>query len=122
MKQLICVLFVVVTAVTAKSQTIEKDKQLHYAAGILSGAVGYNFVYEKTKDKNKALAAGVITSILAGVAKETYDSTRPGNKFDTKDLAATTLGGITISVTIKLFKNVKNNKKVRKRHLELLVE
>ena len=42
------------------------------------------------------------------------------DKFDIGDLAATTLGGITVSVTINLIKNDRNNKKIRKRRLELV--
>ena len=74
--------------------------------------VGYEYVYSKTKDKNKAFVAGILTSALAGTAKETYDSFQPNNKFDTKDLTATVLGGISIGLTIKLFnKNKKKNEK-----------
>ena len=55
-------------------------------------------------------------------SRECYDTKRPSrvkrdiktkkckwckNKFDTKDLAATALGGITISVTINLFNKKK---------------
>ena len=66
--------------------------------------------------------AGIGTSILAGSIKEILDSTQPGNKFDTRDLTATALGGITVSVTINLFNNDKSNKKVRKRRLDVFME
>lgn len=88
----------------------EKDKQLHFGAGILSGSAGYTFIYNKTQDKKKAIIGGIATSLLAGIAKETYDTTR-GNEFDGRDILATTLGGITVNVTIPLFANKK--KKVK---------
>ena len=88
----------------------EQDKQLHFAAGMLSSAAGYTFVYNKTGDKKKAMIAGIATSILAGIAKETYDNIKGGN-FDERDILATGLGGITVSATIPLF--TKNKKKKR---------
>jgi len=107
MKKLVLLLFL--TTNTINSQ-IAQDKKLHYAAGIISGAVGYDFVYKKTNNKKLAFAGSVFTSMLAGVVKETLDSKEPGNYFDKKDLVATTLGGITVGLTIELF-----NKKSKKR-------
>ena len=103
----LCVLFVMGIVGFANAQ-IPRDKQLHFAAGTIAGATGYTYVWQKTKDKNKALLAGIGTSLLAGTAKELFDATKSGNKFDTKDLAATALGGITISVTINLFNKRKH--------------
>ena len=88
----------------------EKDKQLHFGAGLLSGSIGYTFIYSKTQDKKKAMIGGIATSILAGIAKETYDSTK-GNKFDERDILATALGGITVNITIPLFTNRKKKLK-----------
>ena len=104
----ICVLFVMGIVGFANAQ-IPEDKKLHFAAGTLAGTTGYSYVWQKTKDKKKAMLAGIGTAILAGTIKELVDSSQPNNKFDTKDLAATALGGITVSVTINLF-----NKKKRK--------
>ena len=54
------------------------------------------------------MIGGIATSILAGVAKETYDSTK-GNNFDERDILATALGGITVNITIPIFTNKKKN-------------
>jgi len=102
----LCVLFVMGIASVANAQ-IPRDKQLHFAAGAIAGATGYTYVWQKTKDKKKAMLAGIGTALLAGTAKELLDATGSRNKFDTKDLAATALGGITISVTINLFNKKK---------------
>ena len=112
MKKLAVVLFFTLSITNA--QEIPKDKQLHFAAGTITGTLGYEYVYSKTKDRKKAFAAGVLTSIAAGVFKESLDATQSGNKFDLKDLTATTLGGITVSFTINLFDKKKKNKKQKK--------
>jgi len=98
---------------TVNAQEIPKDKQMHFAAGTITGSLGYSYIYGKTKDRKKAFIAGVITSIAVGICKETLDSTQPGNKFDLRDLTATTLGGITVGVTINLF-DKKKKKRIKK--------
>ena len=102
----ICVLFVMGIVGFANAQ-IPEDKKLHFAAGALASTTGYTYVWQKTKDKKKAMLAGIGTAILAGTIKELVDSSQPNNSFDTKDLAATALGGITVSVTINLFNKKK---------------
>ena len=99
------ILLLILTAIAAinASAQIAPDKQLHYAAGVVSGAVGYELIYRITKDKKKARWGGYATSILAGTLKEVIDSQQLGNRFDPNDLLATTLGGITVGITIKLF-------------------
>ena len=108
MKKLAVVLFFTLSITNA--QEIPEDKQLHFAAGTITGTLGYEYVYSKTKDRKKAFAAGVLTSMAVGIFKESLDATQPGNKFDLKDLAATTLGGITVSFTINLFDKKKKRK------------
>ena len=101
----LCVLFVLFAFVS--NAQIPEDKKLHFAAGTIAGSAGYTYVWQKTKDKKKAMLAGIGTALLAGTVKELLDSTQNNNYFDTKDLAATALGGITISVTINLFNKKK---------------
>ena len=59
-------------------------------------------VYSKTQNKEQALAAGILTSIAAGIGKEIYDSLQKKNQFDQHDVAATVLGGVSFSLVIKL--------------------
>jgi putative lipoprotein len=80
---------------------IPEDKILHFAAGTISGYTGYN-----TFDN---IGGAVATSFVVGLGKETYDEIRYGG-FDSKDLLATTLGGVAISVTIKLLNKPKDEK------------
>lgn len=122
LKSKLCVIFLIALSVSVANAQIPKDKQLHFAAGTIAGAFGYNYTYKKTNDKLKSTIAGIGLAILAGTIKETIDSQQKKDKFDTGDLAATTLGGITVSVTINLIKNDRKNKKIRKRRLDLRVE
>tara|TARA_R110000772_G_scaffold9681_3_gene31721 strand:- start:21 stop:245 length:225 start_codon:yes stop_codon:yes gene_type:complete len=66
-------------------------------------AATYSIVYSKTKSKKKALIYSVASSILIGTLKEIADSREKGNRFDKRDLLATTYGGLTIGVTFNLF-------------------
>lgn len=99
MKKLAVVLFFTLSITNAQ---IQEDKKLHFAAGAIASTVGYEYVYSKTKDKKQALAAGILTSLVAGVGKEVYDSFQPKNRFDQHDVAATVLGGVSVSFVIKI--------------------
>ena len=93
----------------------EEDKQLHFAAGNIAGAAGYIWSYRNHHDRKRAMITGICVAFAAGVMKEMYDSSIKGNYVDFEDLAATTLGGITINVTLPLFeKKVNRRKKYRK--------
>ena len=117
MNKLAVVLFFTLSSTNAQ---IQDDKKLHFAAGAIASTIGYEYVYSKTEDKKQALAAGILTSLVAGIGKEVYDSFQPKNKFDQHDIAATILGGVTVSFTIKLNlinfgKEAKNKKKKKQK-------
>jgi|TARA_R100000030_G_scaffold93654_1_gene79958 uncharacterized protein YfiM (DUF2279 family) len=92
----------------------QDDKKLHFLAGNITGATGYIISYKKYNNKKRALITGICTAFTAGVAKELYDSAIVGGKIDPEDILATTLGGITINLTIPLFQK----KKTRYRQLD----
>ena len=85
----------------------ERDKQLHFAAGSLAGALGYNWSYQRHNNKTKAIIIGLSASLAAGIAKEVYDNYR-GGVFDKRDILATGIGGVFVTFTIPLFQNKKN--------------
>ena len=120
MNKLAVVLFFTLSITNAQ---IQDDKKLHFAAGAIASTVGYEYVYSKTGDKNQALAAGILTSLVAGIGKEVHDSFQPKNKFDQHDVAATVLGGVTVSFTIKLnllnFGSELKNKRKKKKNKKL---
>ena len=82
-------------SISLTAQTIQKDKQKHFVAGVVSGYVGSKLT------KNKFLGA-LIGSLIVGVGKEVYDEIKYKG-YDNKDILATALGGVTIGVTIKIF-------------------
>jgi hypothetical protein len=51
--------------------------------------------------KEDALVMSVLTSALVGITKEMMDASKPGGKFDKKDLAADMLGiGLSVGTTL----------------------
>jgi len=81
---------------------IPEDKIYHFNAGVFSEYVGKRF----------DVKVPIASSFVIGFGKEVYDYIDYG-KFDTKDLAATVLGGVAYTVTIKLINNdEKNNKRI----------
>ena len=102
--RLFTTLLLFLTLSTAHAQLLtEYDKQYHFAAGALVSASTYTLVYAKTKSKKKALIYSVASSILVGTLKELSDSREKGNRFDKRDLLATTYGGLSIGVTFNIF-------------------
>jgi len=89
----------------------EKDKHYHYGAGVVVSTLTYEYVYRRTEDKKKAFIYSVGSAILVGTLKEMVDHNRKGNRFDDRDLLATTYGGLTIGVTFSLFRKSKRNKR-----------
>ena len=97
----ILALFAVVFVGCASSQPIGVDKYYHFAAGATTSAAA-----------NKLELPGVSSAFIAGFTKETYDYVRYG-QFDTKDLIATTLGGLIVNYIIKKTNERKNKKSNR---------
>jgi uncharacterized protein YfiM (DUF2279 family) len=91
------------------AQFISDDDKLHLAAGALISAGTYTYVYSTTKNKKKAFWFSLGASAAAGLLKEVYDSTKEGNRFDTGELVATTIGGLSASLTFEIF--TRKNKK-----------
>ena len=108
MKKLLLVFLFINTGLYG--QIIKTDKQSHMLGGTFGGTIGYELVWEKTKDKKKAMMGAIAGALIVGVLKESYDSTRPNNKFDKNDLAATVTGGIVIGITINLIKKKKKKR------------
>jgi hypothetical protein len=91
------------------AQFVSGDDKLHLAAGTLISATTYTIVYTTTKNKKKAFWYSLGVSALAGFTKELIDVSE-NEKFDTGEIAATTLGGLTASMTINLFVGKKKKK------------
>ncbi len=104
------------TIIPSNAQLLsEPDKQEHFLAGAFFGSFTYAYVLDKTEDNRKAFLASVATAVLFGTIKEAIDSRQKGNYFDTRDLLATTYGGVSIGVTLDLIsrKGKKKGKLIR---------
>ena len=78
---------------------IGQDKYYHFGAGVITEYTG-----------NK-LDFPIGTAFMVGFGKESLDYIQYG-RFDTKDLLATTLGGLAVTLIIKL-DNEKNNNLIK---------
>ena len=108
---LIAFLFMIKTSTWGQQFILqEQDKQLHFGAGMITSSLGYTWSYNKHQDKKRAIITGVCTALAAGVAKELLDGGRGGD-IDPRDILATTMGGVTMSVTIPLFQPKKRRYK-----------
>ena len=78
---------------------IGQDKYYHFGAGVITEYTG-----------NK-LEFPIGTAFIVGFGKESLDYIQYG-KFDSKDLLATTIGGLAVTLIIKL-DNEKNNNLIK---------
>jgi len=108
MKQIFpIVLFMLTTSMAGQSFILqEKDKQIHFAAGIAAGALGYHWSYKKHSNKTRAQITAMAASISAGILKELYDN-RTGGTVEGRDVLATSMGGALFTITIPLFQKKK---------------
>ena len=101
------------------SQVTWEGEGLHFATGAVISGATYSIVYSITKNKKKAFWYSFGASTLAGLAKEIHDGYIIEGEFDTGELVATSLGGLTASYTFNIFTG-KRKKKKREKELALL--
>jgi len=85
----------------------QNDKIKHYVAGASISAISYSLVANRASaslSHRDALLISFATGVVAGVAKEIYDSKGNGTP-DVNDAIATALGSFTFTVTINLLSN-----------------
>jgi len=86
----------------------EPDKKLHFAAGAIATTIGYEWALKKYKgDKKKAFFVGLGVGLAAGIAKESFDNWRPDNYFDERDVLATFMGSLSVSIPLSIFRKPK---------------
>lgn len=86
----------------------ESDKFGHYKMGLVSGSIGYCVGYELYDSKIMGFVGSMVFSLGSGLIKEGYDSIGYGS-VEGRDILATTMGGLTIGLTIPLnFTNYTN--------------
>jgi len=85
----------------------EPDKRLHFAAGAIVTTIGYEWALRKYGNKKKAFFIGLGAGLAAGIAKESFDSMRVGNYFDERDLLATMMGSVSVTIPLSIFRKPK---------------
>jgi VanZ family protein len=88
---------------TISSAQIQNDHLIHIGGSYVMSSMTTAIVYNKTKNKKKAIVCGAVVSLVLGVGKEVVDN-RLGSKDTRTDLLSnvvgTTLGIITIKIAI----------------------
>ena len=100
MIKLFCLALLITTISLAQ---IQNDNLIHVGGSHVMSSMTTAIVYNKTKNKKKAMICGAVVSLVLGVGKEVVD-----NKWGSKDTRAdllsnvvgTTLGIITIKIAI----------------------
>ena len=100
MIKLFCLALLITTIASAQ---IQNDDLIHVGGSYIISSMTTAIVYNKTKNKKKAIICGVVVSLVIGVGKELTDN-RWGTKDTHTDLLSntlgTTLGVITINIAI----------------------
>jgi len=109
-RPVLCVILSILPFIMFGQMWKEKDKHYHYGAGVVVSAITYEYVYRKTDNKTKALIYSLGSAVLVGTLKELVDANQKGNRFDNRDLLATTYGGLTVGFTFTLFRKNKSPK------------
>lgn len=110
MQKILTILILLFTLHSTYSQ-IEQDKVLHFLGGNLYGLVGAGVANEISDgDRTWTFIGAVGGSLLIGLAKESIDQNQYGG-WSNEDLLATVLGGVTVGVTIDIFKKRKQRKR-----------
>lgn len=110
MQKILTILILLFTLHSTYSQ-IEQDKVLHFLGGNLYGLVGAGVANEISDgDRTWTFIGAVGGSLLIGLAKESIDQYQYGG-WSNEDLLATVLGGVTVGVTIDIFKKRKQRKR-----------
>jgi uncharacterized protein YfiM (DUF2279 family) len=98
MSKLLLVALLITSNVCA--QLIPQDKLLHLSAGYVISSAVSAVVYDNTKDKKKAIIAGLCIAVIAGGIKEIYDVKHGQPEWN--DLAADVAGAVLGVVTIRI--------------------
>jgi len=110
MKKILAILLFLFSINGTYSQ-IKQDKVLHFLGGNLYGLVGAGIANEISDgDRTWTFVGAVGGSLLIGLAKEGIDEKQYGG-WSNEDLLATVLGGVTVGVTIDIFKKKKQRKR-----------
>lgn len=100
MSKLLLIAFLMYSPIYA--QYIKQDKLLHLGGSYVISSAVSAVVYNKTRNKKRAIIYGLCASVIAGGIKEIYDikNGQPEWSDLAADVAGATLGVITIRIAI----------------------
>jgi len=122
------VLFLVFLFFSNQVLALERDKELHFYAGLTIGGLSYigirtstwNSQYPESKKIIFAFSTGIVTSVITGATKElVWDKMLNKGKAEWKDFAATSFGGFVGSLTMLCLDKVITKKKKKNACLSL---
>lgn len=111
MKTLIVILFAAVSTLT--NAQIQKDKTLHFGAGVLVGGITA-FVSERagiSDNKFKTIILSTSVSTVVAIGKEAYDQYIKRTFADNKDILWTAIGGLVGGVSVTYTIKPRNRQK-----------
>lgn len=89
----ILLLLLVTLSISAEEFYLQNDKQKHFIGSMAIGATASGIARYYGSSTVEAIAIGIATSLLVGIAKEAIDGNGYGSE-DINDIYADTLGGI----------------------------
>jgi len=98
MIKIFCLALLITTIASAQ---IQNDNLIHVGGSYVISSMTAAIIYNKTKNKKKALICGLVVSLVLGAGKEVYDN-RLGTKDTCTDLLSNTIGSTLGIVTIKI--------------------
>jgi len=98
MIKIFCLALLITTIASAQ---IQNDNLIHVGGSYVISSMTAAIIYNKTKNKKKALICGLVVSLVLGAGKEVYDN-RLGTKDTYTDLLSNTIGSTLGIVTIKI--------------------
>lgn len=96
----------------------DRDKYLHYGAGLGISIVTGKIVYEITDNNALSLSTGIFFGGLSGYGKEHYDRGIRKTYFSNEDALTTMWGALNGAIILRVHIDIKE-KKHRKKHPEL---
>ena len=104
MKTILTTLLLALSLTTVKAQQFKRDKQLHFAAGMVVGAATHMIAKKYELSKVEEISLSIIMGIAVGSAKEFYDQVIGEGNVEFYDAGYTALGCVTMDVTLLTIK------------------
>ena len=114
-KLILSIIVIIVFLISTQSHSqIPEDKKKHFIGGAIVGGLTNLAVYGFTENTKAAFWSGIGMAVVAGVVKESMDTKEGRSGWDSKDLLATGLGGVAVTLPLNFWERRDKKKKLRK--------